>query len=367
MLKNLITSQVINLIEKGWLSDSLTRAGIRHLCKKRLGQVSSGTSKQIAERFQAFVDDASRQPIAPLSEKANEQHYEIPAAFYDLVLGPHKKYSCCLYENAVTLAEAEAEALKVTCQRAGLKDSMEILELGCGWGSLTLWMAEKYPNSKITAVSNSGSQRSFILQQANMRGIDKNLTVITADMNDFEAEGTFDRVVSVEMFEHMRNHQLLLKKVSNWLKPDGKLFVHIFCNRDFTYPFETEGSSNWMGQYFFTGGIMPGEELLSHYDQDLKIQQSWAWNGSHYQRTSNQWLENLDQNQNQVLMVLEDVYGRADAKRWLNRWRVFFMACAELFALESGRQWYVAHYLFEQANDKADSPSSNSIPMGELV
>ena len=317
------------------------------MCRKRLDQIRSDDRATQQQRFEQFIQTASAGPIAPLAEKANEPHYEIPAAFYDLVLGTWKKYSCCLYdEGATELDDAETDALRVTCQRAELCDGQDVLELGCGWGSLTLWMAESYPNSRITAVSNSASQRQYILAQAATRGIDKNLTVLTVDMNDFEIEQKFDRVVSVEMFEHMRNHRALLRRVASWLRAEGKLFVHIFCHREFTYPFETEGSSNWMGRYFFTGGIMPGESLFSYYDDDLEIAKQWQWNGQNYERTSNHWLENLDRNREQVLQVLGDVYGRRQARRWLNRWRVFFMACAELFGADDGEQWFVAHYLF---------------------
>lgn len=358
MFTDLITGGIINLIELGWISDRLTRAGIRRLCRNRLAQVSSDDQAKQQQQFERFLQEASQAPIAPLAEKANEQHYEIPAAFYDLVLGTRKKYSCCFYDDTDDLDQAETDALRVTCQRAELCDGQDVLELGCGWGSLTLWMAEHYPNSKITAVSNSASQRKHILEQAKMRGIAENLSLLTVDMNDFEIDQKFDRVVSVEMFEHMRNHRALLKKVASWLRAEGKLFVHIFCHREFTYPFETEGSSNWMGRYFFTGGIMPAESLFSHYNDDMQITQQWRWNGKHYERTSNHWLENLDRNHDQVLAVLENVYGR-QAKRWLNRWRVFFMACAELFAAVEGQQWYVAHYLFQKAEVLAEHEKRN--------
>lgn len=347
MITDIMTGGIINLIELGWVNDRLTRAGIRRLCRKRLDQIRSNDRATRQQHFEQFLQTASAGPIAPLAEKANEQHYEIPAAFYDLVLGARKKYSCCLFdEGATELDDAETDALRVTCQRAELCDGQDVLELGCGWGSLTLWMAESYPNSKITAVSNSASQRQYILAQATMRGIDKNLSVLTVDMNDFETDQKFDRVVSVEMFEHMRNHRALLQRVASWLRAEGKLFVHIFCHREFTYPFETEGSSNWMGRYFFTGGIMPGESLFSHYDDDLEIAKQWQWNGQNYEQTSNHWLENLDRNREQALQVLGNVYGRQQARRWLNRWRVFFMACAELFGADDGEQWFVAHYLF---------------------
>lgn len=349
MIRNLLTSAVIESIERGWISDRMTRAGIRYLCQKRLNQVRCNENERQV-RMKQFVQEASAGPVAPRSEKANEQHYEIPAEFYELVLGPNKKYSCCHYQEESSLEQAERDSLEITCQRAELVDGMDILELGCGWGSLTLWMAEHFPNSSITAVSNSASQRAYILQQAKMRGIDAKLTVITADMNDFDISEQFDRVVSVEMFEHMRNHKQLLRQISRWLKPDGKLFVHVFCHKQFTYPFETEGSANWMGRYFFTGGIMPGENLFSEYSDHLKIARQWMWNGSHYEKTSNDWVANLDANHHQVLNVLESVYGKKDAYRWLNRWRLFFMACAELFGMHDGQEWYVAHYLFEQSN-----------------
>ena len=361
MFRNWVTAGIINLIELGWVNDRLTRAGIRYLCRQRLNQVSNRDAETRQQKLQQFIAEAASAPIAPLAEKANEQHYEIPAAFYDLVLGPQKKYSRCLYDRQTNgLEQAETDALQTTCERAELRDGQDILELGCGWGSLTLWMAEHYPNSKITAVSNSNSQREHILGQAAFRGVGENLTVLTVDMNDFESEQQFDRVVSVEMFEHMRNHQALLSKVANWLRADGKLFVHIFCHREFTYAFETEGSSNWMGRYFFTGGIMPSKSLFSNYEDDLKIAQQWTWNGKHYEQTSNHWLENLDQNRNQVLSVLEDTYGRNQAKRWLNRWRVFFMACAELFGADDGEQWYVAHYLFEKSKARSQMDLSNN-------
>lgn len=352
-MKNFITSSVIKMIERGWLDDRLTRAGIRYLCRKRIENVSAGDYEQ---QFQELIAAADNSPIAPLSEKANEQHYEIPAAFYDLVLGPHKKYSCCLFEDladASDLGQAEANALRVTCERAGIQDGMDILELGCGWGSLTLWMAEHFPNSRITAVSNSQSQREHIMAKARDRGIDGNLELVTADMNDFEPAGEFDRVVSVEMFEHMRNHRKLLQRISTWLKPAGKLFVHIFCHRDFAYSFETEGVSNWMGRYFFTGGIMPSESLFGHYCHDMQIVEMWRWNGRHYEETSNRWLESMDRNREAVLEVLSSVYGADQSIIWFNRWRVFFMACAELFGAQLGKDWYVAHFLFEHACDDA--------------
>ncbi len=224
---------------------------------------------------------------------------------------------------------------------------MRILELGCGWGSLTLWMAEKYPAAKITAVSNSRSQRAHILEQAKNRGIDQNLTVVTCDMNDFDTDQQFDRVVSVEMFEHMRNYQQLLNRISRWLVPDGKLFVHIFCHRELVYKFQDEGSTDWMSRYFFSGGIMPNDELLSWFQDDVSLVKRWRWNGAHYQKTCEAWLANMDANREPIMKVLIETYGAQDAKRWFHRWRMFYLACSELFGFHGGNEWYVAHYLFE--------------------
>ena len=283
------------------------------------------------------------------------------------MLGPRRKYSSCFFtEASSTLAEAEEAALAITCERAQLADGQEILELGCGWGSLSLWMAERYPRSRITAVSNSAPQRGFIEAEAAARGL-TNLQIITADMNDFAVgrvsnpsspESTarpgrdgipsYDRVVSVEMFEHMRNYAKLLERISGWLRPTGKLFIHIFCHRRFAYPFETDGDSNWMGRYFFTGGIMPSEHLLQRFDQHLKVAQQWRWNGQHYQRTSEAWLRNLDEQRQKVMPILESCYGRAEARRWFHRWRMFFLAVAELFGYANGEEWFVTHALLER-------------------
>ena len=266
-------------------------------------------------------------PIAPLPEKANEQHYELPPEFFTAVLGPHRKYSSCFWRTeTASLAEAEAAALDITCERADLSDGQDILELGCDWGSLSLWMAERFRNSRITAVSNSAPQRRFIEAEAAARGL-TNLRVITADMNEFaSAANRFDRIVSVEMFEHMRNYERLLERIASWLRPSGKLFVHHFCHRQFAYPFETDGDANWMGRHFFTGGLMPSEHLLRHFNRHLTIVGQWRWDGTHYQRTSEAWLANLDARRRDVLPILEATYGRDSSRRWFHRWRMFFLA-----------------------------------------
>ena len=341
MIQDALLNLVIDLTERGLVPDALIRRGIRSLCAQRLDeQQDPATTEQ-------FIDSMRTGPIAPVPEKANEQHYEVPAAFYEHVLGRHRKYSCCLWDGPNdTLDAAEARALEVSCQRARLDDGQDILELGCGWGSLTLHMAATYPGSQITAVSNSSSQRAHIERMAFDRGL-RNLRVITADMNDFSIDETFDRVVSIEMFEHMRNYQELLRRVASWLRPDGRLFVHVFCHRASAYPFEVEGPGNWMGRHFFSGGLMPSADLFNRFTADMTPIEQWTWDGTHYQRTAEAWLENIDRRIEAVRPVLRETYGTADAERWRRRWRVFFMACAELFGYRQGQEWQVAHTLFE--------------------
>ncbi len=348
MASDRLVAWAIECIERGLVPDFLVRAGIRTLLRMRLKDERATDRVEHARRFQKFVNITRSNPIALLTDKANEQHYEVPAGFYERVLGQHLKYSCCYFgPHTDRLEDAEAEALRITCERAELRNDLRILELGCGWGSLSLWMAANFPDSTITAVSNSSSQREFIMERARQRGL-TNLTVVTSDMNDFTSTDQFDRVVSVEMFEHMRNYELLLSRISAWLKPNGKLFVHIFCHRDTPYVFETEGASNWMGRYFFSGGTMPSDDLLFHYQQHLTLTHWWRWNGQHYERTSNEWLKRLDHARTEIWPVLEATYGRNQASVWFMRWRLFFMSCAELFGFNRGNEWWVSHYLFEK-------------------
>ncbi|MBL9091623.1 MAG: class I SAM-dependent methyltransferase [Planctomycetaceae bacterium] len=333
----------IAALERGFVPDAVTRAAVRRLCGARLRE-EAGLHGTPARR--AFEESLRTGPIAPVPEKANEQHYELPAEFFELVLGPRRKYSCCCWDGPpTTLAAGEDYALSQTCERAELADGQEILELGCGWGSLSLWMAERYPQARITAVSNSHSQRTYIEARACELGL-SNLRIVTADMNDFAIEaGRFDRVVSVEMFEHMRNYHALLKKIASWLRPDGKLFVHYFCHARLSYPFETEAEDDWMARHFFTGGQMPSEHLLDEFAEHLRVEKRRRWSGRHYQATSELWLRNLDARRAEVLPILARTYGRGEARVWFQRWRVFFLAVAELFGYNGGGEWFVSHQL----------------------
>lgn len=338
----------ISLVERGWIPDAVTRRAIRNLCAARLRDPGQTVRLDRQAARQALLSSLRAGPVALVPHAANEQHYELPAEFFELVLGPRRKYSCCWFPAAsTTLPEAEDAALQLTCEHADLQNGQEILELGCGWGSLSLWMAVRYPDSRITAVSNSASQRASIEAAARSLFL-TNLRVITADMNDFSPAGTrFDRVVSVEMFEHMRNFRLLLERIGSWLRPGGKLFVHHFCHRELLYEFETEGTANWMGRYFFTGGIMPDANLLQRFPDTLAVTQQWTWPGTHYQRTADCWLANLDARRELALDILRAAYGPQDATRWLHRWRMFFLAVSELFGYAKGEEWFVSHALLE--------------------
>lgn len=336
------------LTEKGLVPDSLIRKGIRALLKQRLMEISAGDAEAMAEHEQHFINMMNGSPVAVLTEKANEQHYEVPADFFQAVLGKHLKYSCGYWgKDVISLDRSESEALRLTCDHAQLANNMDILELGCGWGSLTIWMARQFPASRITAVSNSRSQANFILQQANELNL-LNINVITADMNDFDTDNQYDRVVSVEMFEHMRNYRELYQRISRWLKPGGKFFKHIFVNRSTCYLFEDRDASDWMSRYFFSGGMMPADSLPLFFQDDLKLQQRWRWDGRHYEKTSNAWLAKMDANRESLWPLFEQTYGKDFASIWWQRWRIFFMACAELFGYDKGQQWWVSHYLFSK-------------------
>jgi cyclopropane-fatty-acyl-phospholipid synthase len=336
------------LVDSGVLPDWLVRAGIRKNCAARLAEQRAGGPAAEAARRQA-LDTALRQSvIAVATEAANTQHYEVPAAFFQRVLGPHLKYSCGFWPAGVTtLVDAEARMLQLTLERAQVQDGQRVLELGCGWGSLTLLMAARFPNSRIVAVSNSASQRAFILEQAFQRGL-TNIDLITADINSFETAEHFDRIVSVEMFEHVRNYAALFSKLDRWLADDGRVFVHIFAHHRFAYTFDARDDSDWMARHFFSGGMMPSESLFSEVQHVLQVEEQWRFSGTHYERTANAWLENMDAQRAAVDDVLAATYGRGEVARWRARWRVFFMACAEMFGYHNGTEWVVSHYRFRK-------------------
>ena len=341
MIKNLI-----DLAESGIMPDFFIRSGIRRMQKERILWSQSKSISEVEAHHQDWIEKMKKSSIAYVPEKANEQHYEVPPLFFENVLGKHLKYSSGYWPAGVsTLDDSEYEMLKISSERAELVDGQSILELGCGWGSLTLFMAEKYQKSSITAVSNSRDQRKFIEQQCKERGLD-NVHVITADMNDFSIDSSFDRVVSIEMFEHMRNYELLLNKISGWLKPGGKLFIHIFTHKTLVYPFTEEGEGDWMGRNFFSGGIMPSHQLLLYFQNDLKIESTWRFSGTHYERTSLAWLNKMDSQKNEITEIFYKAYGKDQTPVWFQRWRIFFMACEVLFGYDNGREWGVSHYRF---------------------
>lgn len=339
-----LLSSTIRLVEQAPLPDSMTSIGVQFL----VGRTKTRLASLPAQRAQDFVRDMEYHPIAAHADAANAQHYELPPQFFALTLGSRRKYSCCLYPKGdETLAEAERLALRETVEHAALADGQSILELGCGWGALTLFMAERYPNAKITAVSNSTPQRHFIDTEAKVRGL-QNIKVVTADMNDFQASGQFDRVVSVEMFEHMSNWSFLLKRIRSWLAPDGRLFVHVFSHRTQPYRFDHGDKADWIAQHFFTGGIMPSHRLMSMFPDIFEVESDWQWNGLNYQRTALDWLANFDANLPRIDAILHDVYG-AYAALWRRRWRLFYLATAGLFGHAGGKEWGVSHYRLRPA------------------
>ncbi|HEY2710238.1 MAG TPA: cyclopropane-fatty-acyl-phospholipid synthase family protein [Caulobacteraceae bacterium] len=334
-----LTGLAARAVERAPIPDAIARLGVGYLVGRARRQLDAEGADETL-----FVREMGRRPIALATAEANRQHYELPAAFFTRILGPRRKYSSCLYEPGDSLGEAENRALAETCAHANLQDGQDVLELGCGWGSLSLWMAEQYPASRIVAASNSASQRAFIEEEACQRGL-ANLRVITADMNDFApATGAaFDRIVSVEMFEHMSNWRALLSRARGWLRDDGRLFLHVFTHRNRPYSFEVADEADWIAQHFFTGGIMPSHGLIRQFPDLFAVEAEWRWSGDHYRRTSLDWLANYDANAVEIATILRDVYGQ-DWRIWRRRWRLFFLATAGLFGEQNGDVWGVSHY-----------------------
>ena len=337
--------KLIEWTERDLVPDAVIRRGIRHLLKQRLREIDHGDCEAAARRVREFAEHMRTAPVALVPDVANEQHYEVPTEFFLVVLGARLKYSSCFWDGVSTLEAAEDQALGLTCDHARIEDGQRILELGCGWGSLSLWLAEHYPSAEITAVSNSAVQRRHIEATARDRDLG-NLSVITADMNEFSIDQRFDRVVSVEMFEHMRNWPELYRRVRGWLKPDGLFFKHIFCHANVPYPFEDRGPSDWMTRHFFGGGMMPNDGLPYRFSDDLTVVNQWRWSGTHYSKTLEAWLKRMDDAGDRARDLIADTYGEQERVRWTVRWRLFFLACSELFAFNGGQTWWVSHYLF---------------------
>ncbi|MBX9695731.1 MAG: cyclopropane-fatty-acyl-phospholipid synthase family protein [Cyanobacteria bacterium] len=342
-----------DFLATGLVPEAVIRIGIKRMLRQKLRDLKVNDSTELRQRTRRFAEELKSYPIAIETDSANTQHYEVPPEFFELILGPNMKYSCCLYEDGDELKDAEERMLEVTCQRAALHDGQRILDLGCGWGSFTIYAATKYPKSKITAVSNSRSQTQFIEQRARKQNL-TNIVVVTGDVNHLQfPAGSFDRIVSVEMFEHAKNYQMLLENISTWLREDGKLFVHIFSHLLHQYHYG-ESEDDWLARYFFTGGTMPSHSLLFEFNEHLRVSECWQVNGTHYQRTAEAWLENMSSNRDKLMDIIATTYGTEQAKRWWVYWRLFFLACAELWGYGGGNQWIVSHYRFEKAFTRQD-------------
>jgi cyclopropane-fatty-acyl-phospholipid synthase len=335
------------MISKGFVPDFILRKGINSLLKKRLTDEYGDKFDVTESRRHKIVQELMESPVAIETDKANDQHYMVPPEFFLNSLGSHLKYSCGHWDRAKTLDDAELEMLELTIKRAGIQDGDKILELGHGWGAITLFMAKKFPNSSITAVSNSKFQGDFILDRARERGL-TNIKINTADVANLQLSDKYDRVISVEMFEHMRNYKELLKRISSWLSVNGTLFVHIFVHKEISYKFDVVDETDWMSKYFFSGGIMPSEHLLYYFKDDMQVDQHWRINGTHYGKTARGWLDKMDSNKQAIMQIFESHYPKGESKKWFNYWRIFFMSCEELWNYNKGSEWFVGHYLLKK-------------------
>ncbi len=345
-----VKQDLYDFLATGLVPELLIRFGIRNMLAQRLEESKAKSAEAELDNRRKFIAELKTFPIAIETAAANQQHYEVPSEFFKLVLGPRLKYSCCHWTDSTeSLAQAEENMLALSCKRASIEDGQRILDLGCGWGALSLWLAEHYPKSNITAVSNSATQAVWINSVIEQKGY-QNLNVITDNVTKFNTEQKFDRIMSVEMFEHMKNYQQLMQKISTWLKPDGKLFVHIFTHKECEYHFEDRDGSDWLTRYFFTGGTMPSDSLLLYFQDHLSIEEHWRVNGMHYQKTSEAWLQNMQQNKDIIMPLLKETYGDGQEQRWWMYWRMFFLACAELWGYAKGEEWIVSHYTFTKKN-----------------
>lgn len=341
-------TDIYKLMETDIFPDWLIRAGIRRMLAQKFREHSSQNEEEALQKKISFVEELKNSPIAIATDTANEQHYELPAEFFNLVMGQWNKYSSGLWQEGVkNLTQAEEAMLDLYCKRAQLKDGMKVLDLGCGWGSLSLWLARQYPNSQITGLSNSSSQKTFIDKRAKELGI-KNLNIVTANIVNHQFDEQFDRILSIEMLEHMKNYKVLFERISSWLKTDGLFFTHIFTHKQFAYHYEDSDGRDWLTRHFFTGGTMPSNDLFHYFQKDLTLIKQWAVSGTHYEKTANEWLKNQYKNKESIIPILKETYGANNAKRWWVYWKVFFMACAELWGYKNGNQWMVSHYLFEK-------------------
>jgi cyclopropane-fatty-acyl-phospholipid synthase len=344
-----VSTTLVGLAERSVLPDGVIRQGIRRRVAQTLRELNEGTPAERMERKQRFIEEMRESPIAIAIGEANEQHYELPPEFFRRVLGRHRKYSGCYWpEGATTLDEAEEAALEQVARRAEIADGMTVLDMGCGWGSASLFLLRRFPRLRVVSVSGSSAQRATILERASSLDVGDRLRVITADMNVFDTDERFDRIVSLEMFEHMRNWEKLLARMDGWLAPGGKAFIHVFAHREHAYPYLHEGEDDWMGRHFFTGGIMPSDDLFSYFQRDLLVERRWVVPGTHYQKTADAWLAELDRARGELKPLFVETYGSADAELWLQRWRIFFMSCAELFGFRHGEEWWISHTLLRK-------------------